>query len=499
MATYYIPWRVETYELPAGTVYGTDGGDVLIAESIDENSSTTLRGFGGADRITGSPGQDLIDGGSGADTMTGRGGNDTYVVDNILDEVVENADGGYDTVYSLRGYSLPANVERLILDNNSSNATYGAGNALDNDISGNRFDNTLVGYGGDDTIHGYQGRDSLHGGTGIDTLYGGSDNDKLYGEADADVLHGGDGDDELNGGTGADTMYGGRDDDTYFVGGNSDQVIEYAGEGHDTVFSSAPSYTLTANVEDLVIEGVVAVDGTGNALNNQIVGNGYGNTLNGMDGDDTLYGMGGNDTLIGGSGGTDHLHGGFGNDSYLIRDTLDVVHEELKQGTDTVSTTLGSYTLGDNVENLNLLFGANGTGNGLGNVITGNIYDNNLSGGGGNDTLIGRSDTSIDRLTGGAGFDTFLYLSRDDSRTSATRTGDAIQDFNVYEDLIDLQALDIDPDSLLIQHRTIDGRQLATVTEDANGNGTLDTGEFSILVQMEGVSFQLLSIQDILL
>jgi Ca2+-binding RTX toxin-like protein len=484
-------------EPAARTIYGTNGDDTLVAESIDPNSNTTLRGFDGADRLTGSVGQDLLDGGSGADRMSGRHGHDTYVVDNIGDTVIENVDEGDDTVYSLMGYTLPANVERLILDNNSSNATYGAGNALDNEITGNRYDNTLVGNGGNDTLRGNEGRDSLYGGTGIDTLYGGTDNDKLYGEADADTLHGGDGNDELNGGTGADTMYGGRDNDTYFVGGSSDQVIEYAGEGHDTVYSSAQSYTLTVNVEDLVIEGAAAVDGTGNALGNTITGNGYGNTLNGMDGDDTLYGMGGDDTLIGGTGGTDHLYGGFGDDTYWIRDTLDVVHEELKQGIDTVNTTLSSYTLGANVENLNLMFGANGTGNALANVITGNAGDNNLFGGGGNDTLIGGSDISIDRLTGGTGFDTFLYQSRDDSRASATRTGDVIQDFNVNEDTIDLRALNIDADDLLITHRTTDGITIATVGEDANHNGGLDAGEFAINARIEGFGF--LTTQDVLL
>ena len=64
------------------------------------------------------------------------------------------------------------------------------------------------------------------------------------------------------------------------------------------------------------------INGTGNALDNQLVGNRGNNTLSGMAGndvingeagDDTLYGGAGNDTLYGGDG-NDTLHGGQGND-----------------------------------------------------------------------------------------------------------------------------------------------------------------------------------------
>ena len=44
------------------------------------------------------------------------------------------------------------------------------------------------------------------------------------------------------------------------------------------------------------------IDGTGNALNNTIIGNSGDNVLTGAGGDDTLNGNGGNDTLDGGEG-----------------------------------------------------------------------------------------------------------------------------------------------------------------------------------------------------
>jgi Ca2+-binding RTX toxin-like protein len=100
-----------------------------------------------------------------------------------------------------------------------------------------------------------------------------------------------------------------------------DVVVEAANQGHDVVGSFVASYTLAANVEEIVL-GIGALNGTGNALSNYVDGNGADNKIDGAGGNDTLYGGAGNDSILGGLGidilqgasGNDTLKGGVGND-----------------------------------------------------------------------------------------------------------------------------------------------------------------------------------------
>jgi Ca2+-binding RTX toxin-like protein len=63
------------------------------------------------------------------------------------------------------------------------------------------------------------------------------------------------------------------------------------------------SLTLLNNFEALTLSASGgAIDGTGNALGNVILGNDSVNIINGAGGDDDLTGAGGNDALTGGTG-----------------------------------------------------------------------------------------------------------------------------------------------------------------------------------------------------
>ncbi len=229
-----------------------------------------------------------------------------------------------------------------------------------------------------------------------DELFGTNTADFLYGFAGSDSLFGGLANDVLVGGAGADTMAGGEGNDTYFVDQVGDVVIEMAGEGTDTVVSTV-TYALSAYVENLTLRGSANLDGTGNDLDNVLLGNSGANVLQGGMGNDTLNGRAGADTLIGGEG----------NDTYFVDQVSDMVVEAAGEGTDTVVSTV-TYALSARVENLTLRGSANlgGTGNDLDNVLVGNSGTNVLQGGMGNDTLNGRA--GADTLIGGEGNDTYF-------------------------------------------------------------------------------------------
>ena len=129
----------------------------------------------------------------------------------------------------------------------------------------------------------------------------------------------------------------------------------------------------------------------------------------GSAGDDHLVGGAGNDVLAGGFG-ADAMEGGTGNDTFVVDDAGDTVVEAARGGTDTVQTTLATYTLGAEVEALVFTgtAGFTGIGNGADNAITGGRGDDSLSGGDGADTLTGGRGNDL--LDGGAGInDTASY------------------------------------------------------------------------------------------
>ncbi|MGF0336471.1 peroxidase family protein, partial [Ectopseudomonas toyotomiensis] len=193
---------------------------------------------------------------------------------------------------------------------------------------------------------------TLTGTSGAEVMLGSDGDDILHGMGGNDTLEGGVGNDRLNGGTGADTMMGGAGGDIYWVDHVGDRVLELAGEGIDQVRTTLTSYTLGANLENLWYHGTGSFTGTGNALDNSMV-SGAGN--------DRLNGREGADTMIGGAGG----------DIYWVDHVGDRVLELAGEGIDQVRTTLTSYTLGANVENL----WYHGTGSFTG---TGNALDNSM-------------------------------------------------------------------------------------------------------------------------
>ena len=201
---------------------------------------------------------------------------------------------------------------------------------------------------------------------GDDLLVSRSDQgETILGLGGNDQITGGAGNDALDGGLGNDKMAGGLGNDTYSVDSSNDTVTELINQGHDTVLASI-SYSLPDNVEDLTLTGVSAVNGTGNGLDNVIIGNAADNYLYGGDGNDQLDGQAGDDYLYG-QAGNDLLNGGDGQD-WIVGD------------------------LGDD-------------------ILSGGAGNDRLFGGLGNDILIGGQGK--DRLTGGADADQFVLSPLD--------------------------------------------------------------------------------------
>ncbi|MBC2859101.1 M10 family metallopeptidase C-terminal domain-containing protein [Stappia sp. 28M-7] len=325
--------------------YG-NGQNNIIAGNIGNNS---LAGGGGNDTLYGGGGNDTLDGGWGADHMVGGWGNDTYYVDSAGDTIVELAGEGVDSVYASITFGLSSqsqHLENLYLQGTGN--INGYGNGQNNIIAGNI------------------GNNSLAGGGGNDTLYGGGGNDTL------------------DGGWGADHMVGGWGNDTYYVDSAGDTIVELAGEGVDSVYSSI-TFGLSSqsqHLENLYLQGTGNINGYGNGQNNIIAGNIGNNSLAGGNGNDTLYGGGGNDNLDGGNGndildsgwGSDFLNGGAGNDTltggsgddtfaFLNAGDTDTI-TDFENGVDTIRIGVGAsnfsqVTVTDVGADTHLTFGSN--------------------------------------------------------------------------------------------------------------------------------------------
>ena len=357
----------------------------------------TLIGGAGAEMLYGGDGDDVLDsGGNGnidyiADLLAGGQGNDRYLLRSQAD-ISESWGQGNDTVVADIGYTLGYNLEHLTLTE-AAGAASAIGNVLDNTLTGNSANNFLDGRAGQNT---------LIGGAGNDTY----------------VMHA-----YPNSGT------------------LLDSVIEYAGQGIDTIRTDALALTLqiAPEVENLLLTGTLNNTGYGNALANRITGN---------SGNNTFYSVGSGDTLA----------GGLGNDIYHVVDSATTVVERTAEGTDRAYIGV-DYTMAAGLENLNVLagFGLRATGNTLANGMTGNAEANLLSGAAGNDSLLAgsgndslyggegddqlRGDAGDDLLHGGTGIDTALYTGSiavrvDLALTSAQVTGLGNDTLRLIENLI---------------------------------------------------------------
>lgn len=204
------------------------------------------------------------------------------------------------------------------------------GTELSDILNGSEINDTIYAESGDDFISGGDGNDIIYGGEGDDYIEGGAGNDTLKGEEGLDTIIGGAGDDHLYNDIAVNHLEGGLGNDTYYLNSDNNTLVENANEGIDKIYSSV-SHTLQNNFENLELTESANINGTGNELDNDIIGNA---------GNNILIGGAGNDSIDGGAG-SDDITGGTGNDILLGNEGDDQYKFSQNWGEDTIQETSG--------------------------------------------------------------------------------------------------------------------------------------------------------------
>jgi len=526
--------------LTADILYGGGGNDTIIGNN---KADTIVGNSSGIDSIVGGSGANQFyefNTNVGGKTLNSSTGQVTVTYVSSGSDIISET-GNLGTINSAVNYSLNKNVSGVTnLTLIGTNALIGEGsNTTAGSITGNNAGDTLVaGTAGKESLTGGTGADYIDGSRGtVNYLNGGNGNDTLVGN----------GTDYLNDGTGNNTFITKANvtgfsinSTTYSVtstSATSDTITDSSGTGINTIISTG-SYSIANNlgVANLTVQGSAA----GNSINNLITDNGTGaDILYGGGGNDTIIGNNNADTIIGYTGNVDSIVGGSGANKFyefnanVAGDTLNGSIGQVTVGyssspTDTISETGNSgtiysgvnYSLSDNVsgvpnltltgsskligEGSNATAGGSITGNNAGDTLVSGIAGkesltggtgadyidgsrgtaNYLTGGGGNDTLVGNGTDYLNDGTGNNTFITkanaagFAYNAATNVLTSASVVSDTITDTSGINTIISSGSYSIANNlgikNLIVQGSAVGNSNNNLITDTINGAGTAD-------------------------
>lgn len=413
---------------------GNDGNDTITGGSQADdleggNGDDRLIGNGGDDTLDGGAGDDQLFGGAGTNLFNGGDGNDLFFIDSFTDRI-EDGGADFDRAY------VDASGGTLFVDGTSTEIERF-------DLRGANAGIDATGYATALLMAGTAANaDALTGGSGGDTLFGLGGMDTLKGGGGDDDLDGGDGNDQLWGGSGTNTYKGGAGDDQFFISSVTD-FVEDAGPGEDRVRFIDSNAVLVVDPTWLRIERFdsqgqnAGIDASAMIIGQLLASSTGSDIMTGGAGRDSIFGGLGDDTLIGG-GDTDFLYGdegsnlfdgGEGTDFFFIESATDRVTDTGTTGTDrgyvlTTNDTLIVDAAWSGIERLDLRAvdaGIDATGYTGDLLLAGDVNDDSLTGGEGNDRLYGvDGDDTLDggagndRLYGGDGANVFIGGTGDD-------------------------------------------------------------------------------------